>query len=242
MQATQSAVSIGDWGYQVFGTTGNPPHEFAQVQYRSPWALVQLGADRIGHLVSSQVEAQGAISIVGGGVFASNAIDDSFAVVDTNGLKGVRVLRENRLVGRTDSKGRLLVPGLRSFDLNRVSIDPNDVPLDSSIDIAVREVRPQDRSGIVVKFGVQVSHGALLRLVDAAGTPIQLGSTARLAPKGVLVPVGYDGEAYVLDLSPHNQLLVERPGGDRCEAAFDYKPIPGQIPTIGPLPCLEKAP
>ena len=53
------------------------------------------------------------------------------------------------------------------------------------------------------------------------------------------MPVSYDGEAYVEDLSPHNELSVERPDGRRCVVAFDYRAVPGEIPTIGPLPCRE---
>jgi outer membrane usher protein len=101
-------------------------------------------------------------------------------------------------------------------------------------------VRPQDRSGVVVKFPVTISHGALLRLVDEAGAAVPLGSTARLRATGSIVPVGYDGEAYVQDLSPHNELAVEQLNGRRCRVVFDYHPIPGQIPTIGPLRCAEK--
>ena len=50
---------------------------------------------------------------------------------------------------------------------------------------------------MVVKFPIKFSRGALLRLVDDAGVPISLGSTATLRATGTVVPVGYDGEAYV---------------------------------------------
>jgi outer membrane usher protein len=94
----------------------------------------------------------------------------------------------------------------------------------------------------VVKFPIKFSHGALLKLVDAAGVAVPLGSAATLRATGTVVPVGYDGDAYVEDLSPHNELLIEFPDGSRCTAAFDYKPATGEIPLIGPLRCLEKKP
>jgi outer membrane usher protein len=37
----------------------------------------------------------------------------------------VHVLQENRDVGSTNSSGRLLVPDMRSFDLNHVAIEPD---------------------------------------------------------------------------------------------------------------------
>ena len=94
----------------------------------------------------------------------------------------------------------------------------------------------------MVKFPIKISHGALLRLVDDTGVPIPLGSTASLGATGATVPIGYDGDAYVEDLSPHNELVVERPDGRRCTVVFDYRSVPGNIPSIGPLRCMENKP
>jgi outer membrane usher protein len=242
VQVQQSPVAIGDWGYQAFGTAATPDHEFAQAQYKSPWALLTTGVDQIGPQTTLRVETEGAVSFVDGGLFASNTINDSFAVVDTGGLANVHVLVENRDAGSTDTSGRLLVPDLRSFDANHLAIVPTDVPLDTTIDITTRQVRPQDRSGVVVKFPVKISHGALLRLLDEGGKPVAVGSTATLQATGAVVPIGYDGEAYLQDLDAHNEVAVERADGRRCRVGFDYAPVPGEIPTIGPVHCQEQSP
>jgi outer membrane usher protein len=242
VQATQSPVLIGDWGYQVYGAAGAANHEFGLLQYKSPWGLVSAGADRVGHQAALHAEAQGAVSFADGGLFASNTINDSFAVVDTAGVEGIRVSNENREIGRTDAAGRLLVPDLRSYDINRLSIDPTDAPADATVPFATREVRPQGRSGVVVRFPVRISHGALVRLVDEAGRPLPVGSAAALAATRAAVPVGYDGEAYVEDLDRRNTLTVERPDGRRCAVSFDYMPAPDEIPTIGPLACRQSRP
>jgi outer membrane usher protein len=243
VQATQSPVSIGDWGYQAFAAAGGTDRAFAELQYRSPWGRVALGADRIERQTAIRAQAQGALSVTDGRAFASNRIDDSFAVVDTGGVGGIRVLSENRVVGRTGSDGALLLPDLRAFDLNRVAIDPTDVPLDAAIGATTQEVRPQDRSGVVLRFPVTPARAALLRLVDEAGRPLPVGSTARLAAGGGRVPVGHDGEAFLQGLAPtDNRLLVERPDGGRCVARFDWRAAPGDIPRIGPLPCRDAAP
>jgi outer membrane usher protein len=103
-------------------------------------------------------------------------------------------------------------------------------------------MRPQDRSGVVIKFPINVSHSALLHLVDETGVPMSIGATATLRSSGATVPVGYDGEAYLEDLSTHNELTVERVDGRLCTVAFDYHPISGGIPSIGPLSCKEATP
>jgi outer membrane usher protein len=177
----------------------------------------------------------------GGGLFASNPIPDSFAVVDTNGFKDVRVQQENREFGRTDASGQLLVPDLQSFDLNHLSIDPTDIPPDATVGYTQREVRPQDRSGVVVRFPIKTSRAALLQLTDEAGQRIPLGSVATLKSTGAAMPVGYEGKVYLVDLEPRNEVTVERRNGQRCGVTFDYRPKPGDIPVIGPIRCREKA-
>jgi outer membrane usher protein len=88
-----------------------------------------------------------------------------------------------------------------------------------------------------------MSHGALVRLTDDAGLPLPVGSAAPLTATGAAVPVGFGGEAFVEDLAPRDNLLtVQDPGGRHCVVMFNYQAVPGEIPTIGPLACGEKAP
>ena len=240
MQAQRSAALVGEWGYNGYLSAGNSNHAFGQMQYKSPVGLFGAGVDESSGTATARVEAQGALSVTDGAVFPSNTIYDSFAVVDTGSVPHVHVLQENREVGRTNSSGKLLVPDMRAFDVNRLAITATDIPADVTLDTAAREIRPQDRSGVVVKFPVKVSHSALLKLVDEAGKPLELGSLATLHATGAQAPIGYDGEAYVAGLGSRNELSVERKDGKHCTVTFDYKPVAGDIPSIGPLHCAVK--
>ena len=242
VQVQQSVVRIGDWGYQAYLSEGGSSHEFAEAQYKSPVGLFTAGVDQAGGQTTVRLESQAAVSLVDKGLFPSNTIYDSFAIVDTGPIDHVHVYQENRDVGTTNKAGRLLVPDMRSFDVNHLGIEPADVPPDATLNTDKQVVRPQDRSGVVVRFPIQFSHAALLKLVDAAGLPLPLGSTATLRANGAVFPVGYDGDAYVEGLSPRNELTVELPNGRHCTIAFGYKPVRGEIPSLGPLRCMEKKP
>ncbi|HEX5279899.1 MAG TPA: fimbria/pilus outer membrane usher protein [Micropepsaceae bacterium] len=237
LESSQSATEVGEFGYQAYAAEGSQSHEFGNVQYASPWAFLTAGVDHTNGIATFRGEAQGAISAIDGGVFPSPPIRDAFAVVDTSGLAGVDVLRENRIVGQTDSNGRIFVPDLRSFEVNHLAIDPNDVPPDTDLTSVARDVRPQDRTGVVVPFQIQRSNGAVLRLVHEDKTPIAFGSAGTLHANAAPVPVGYDGEAFVEGLAQHNEFSVTEPSGKRCVAKFDYTPMPGDIPEIGPVLC-----
>jgi outer membrane usher protein len=240
VQAQQSAPQPGDWGYLASVTAGNSNHEFAQGQYKSHVGLFTAGIDEDAGVTTVRAESLAAISFVDKHFFPSNWVYDSFAVVDTGSVPHVHVLQENRPVGRTNSSGQLLVPDMRSFEQNHLRIDPNDIPPDATLTTDTRVVRPQDRSGAVVKYPIKFNHAALLQMVDEAGVALPIGSVATLRATGAVFPVGYDGDAYVEELSPHNELTVERPNGQRCTVAFDYQPLPNDIPSIGPLRCQEK--
>ena len=242
VQVQQPAPLVGDWDYQAYFSGDSTFHEFGQLQYKSPVGLFTAGVDRNAGVTTTRLEANGAFSFVDRSLFPSNYVYDSFAIVDTAPLPHIRVLQENRDVGRTGSSGRLLVPDMRSFELNHVAIVATDIPPDVTIGTVTDEFRPQDRSGVVVRFPIKFSHAALLQLVDEAGVPIPIGSTATLRAVGSVVPVGYDGDAYVEDLRLHNELTVKRPDGRSCTVLFDYRPIPGDIPSIGPLRCVEIKP
>jgi len=243
VQAQQSAIRIGDLGYQAYVSAGGGTQQaFGIMQYKSPVGLFSAGVSDSAGQTTARIESQGALSLVDRGLFPSNMIYDSFAIVDTAPVEHIHVYQENRDVGTTDKSGRLLVPDMRSFDVNHIGIEPRDVPADADLALDKRIVRPQDRSGVVIRFPIQFSHGALLKLVDQAGLPIPLGSTATLLGSTTPAPVGYDGETYLEGLSTHNRVSVGLVDGARCTVSFDYKPVPGDIPTIGPLRCREVKP
>ncbi len=240
IQASRSASSVGEAGMQLWESFGQPSRQMATATYRAPFALMDAGIDRVAGVTSWRADMQGALAAADGSLFASNTIYDSFAVIDTGGTPNIGVLEENRPVGHTDSSGELLVPDLRAFDMNRLAIDPNDVPFDAMVGQTERLVRPQDRSGVVVRFPVKASHGALVRLKDASGKPLPVGSVAKLQTGNAHgdVVVGYDGEVFLTGLQADNTLSVRPPHSPACTSRFHYRPVPGTLPTIGPVGCL----
>jgi outer membrane usher protein len=113
--------------------------------------------------------------------FLTNWKEDSFAVVNAGGMKDIGVFAENRFAGRTDGGGRLLVPDLRSYDVNRIAIDMLDLPIDAEVDTDQRMIKPRDRSGVVVRFDTRQSRSAKVVLVDGRGRYVPAGARARAA-------------------------------------------------------------
>ena len=107
-----------------------------------------------------------------GVVTPSRRINDSFALVST-GAPGVDVLHENRKLGKTDSSGHLLVPDLIPYQANRVSIDVENLPVDTRLESTKAVVVPQSRSGVVANFQLEryVAATVILKTPDGQFLP-----------------------------------------------------------------------
>ncbi len=235
VQAAQTPPYEGGFGWRLANTEGTFTRREATLSYQSRIGDIEATAAQFDKTRGVRAGARGSLVVVNGGVFPGRFIDDSFAVVDTNGQGGIAVSNENRTVGSTGRSGTLLVRDLRAYQPNRISIDPQTAPNKTEVGRDVVEVVPSDRSGVIVRFGVEPIEAAVVTLTLEDGRVVPLGAQATLEGTGERTVVGYDGQAYFRHLKPDNVALVEGPFG-RCQAAFAYQPRDG-VATIGPVRC-----
>lgn len=220
LQASRSTVSQGDIGWQLQTTEGNYHQRIAQVDYKSRYGQLTAGAAQAGNATSERAGARGSLTFMDGSFFASEWIDDSFAVVNVSGVKNIGIYTENRLAGKTDSNGQLLLNNLRAYDVNKISVDVLDLPLTLQLDQTDEYVKPRDRSGVSVKFNAKRASDVTITLKDAEGNFLPVGSTVRVRETGLQAPVGYDGASYLQELAPVNTLDVLLPSGTQCHATL----------------------
>lgn len=146
------------------------------------------------------------------------------------------MLHDGRPVARTDANGRALVTGLRPYEVNRISLDADALPLDAELGSVVTAVTPPARSGIVATLGVARTRAATLRIVDANGVPLPAGSWLRMSGGGRSFPVGRDGLAYVSGFGERDRLELQGPGA-RCTVDVQWPADAGEWPDLGTLRC-----
>lgn len=225
----------GSTGWRVTVSEGDEQRQEAGVGMRTGVARLGATVRNFSDQVTGTAEVEGAIVWMGGRPFLSERIDDAFAVVEV-GVPGVEVLYEHRRVGVTDDTGRLLVPDLRSYQKNRLAIDPQALPLDAEATRTETFVTPAMRSGLRVGFDVETdTRPAVVVLHGADGKPLPAGSAGRRSDGEAFV-IGYDGEAFLKKLAPTNTVEIETPAG-KCMARFGYKAEPGSQTRIGPVLC-----
>jgi len=241
IDARQTVARNGDSGWQVHASHGKDKRLFAEAEHRASWASLRGGLDSSNGRLTAQLGTSGAQVWIGGNVLAANAIRDSFAVVDTVGQPGIPVYQDRRLVGRTNSRGKLILPDLRAFEVSNVSIDPGAVSLTAILTSNEIEVRPARGAGALVRFDIRSQSVALVTLVDSAGKPIAVGASARLTSDNSRAePVGYDGLVYLQGVRDNNELEVSLADGGSCSARFAAPKDATGIRQTGPIPCIRK--
>jgi outer membrane usher protein len=225
----------GSVGWRIQDQEGVQFNRLAEADYRSSFGVLTGRIDQSNGELGGVAQMDGGLAVTRDGVFAANRIDDAFGVVKA-GAPNVDVYVENQLVGHTDSQGALLVPNLRSFEPNRVAIDPAGLPVDAMPARTEAIVTPRGQSGVRVDFGVDAHvRAAELVLVDDHGAPLKAGRRGRLS-NGAEFIVGFDGLAFVTGLGDFERLVIDGEHGP-CRAEFAYRPKPGRRVRIGPVVC-----
>ena len=111
-----------------------------------------------------------------------------------------------------------------------------NLPVDAEIASTKEMVVPADRAGVMVNFGVRSdTTSALVTFTRPGGEVIPAGAVGRIEGGDEFV-VGYDGQAFVRNLSASNTATIEFVDGT-CRANFSFAPRPGEQVQISPVEC-----
>jgi outer membrane usher protein len=222
------------WGYRFRDVEGSISYRSAAVSNRNRYFKSEITATQFKSGLNATAYLEGGLAIAGGGAFLTNRIEDSFAVVKA-GVPNVEVFNENRLIGRTNAAGKILIPYLRSNENNRISLNPVDLPLKATVETTKTLAVPADRGVSVIDFGVDKNpQSATIIFALKDGKAIPAGTVGQIGDKDFIV--GYDGRAFVTGLAASNSasFMVR---GQRYQASFAYHPSEDVTPVIGPVIC-----
>jgi outer membrane usher protein len=230
VQYTRTAPSAGGIGARVAYAPGEGGDRQADVFWRNTHLQADGGADA--HLGQARYwgGTTGSAILVGRSLFLADRVPDAFAIVDVNGRAGVPVYFENRLMGRTDARGRLLVPSVAAYYAGKYAIDPLGLPPDAQVGATEARVAVGRGGGAIVQFDVSTAAAAAIVLVDAAGRALPVGTAVVHEETGDVVPVGWDGVVYLAHAAPTNHLTVVAGATVQCRASFSAaSPVDGQV-------------
>jgi outer membrane usher protein len=230
----QRSLPVGEgFGYSL--QAGNDTQDAsATLQTRTGTYSVEAAAYRGRAGVRANVA--GGVAFVDGTARLSRQITDSFALVKVPGFANVGILADNQLVARTDASGVALLPRLRAYESNPISIEQADLPFDATIGTLKLDAVPYFRSGMALVFPITRSRGAMLTLDLENGAPLPAGAIVTIAGQKDAFPVGRDGVVYVTGLSEQNHLHAA--WRDRqCDATVRFPAGDDPLPDLGTHLC-----
>ena len=224
-------------GLQLTASDGPSDPIVGQVFGRTHWADFNAGVSRSDDETAARIGATGAFAWMDGSAFATRRIDGSFAVIEVGDYENVAVLRDHHEVARTDDNGRALVSGLRGYEVNRIGVEPADLPFDASVDALDIEFVPPQHAGVVLRMPIKRSRSATFRVVGEDGAPLPAGTQLILAGHDSTYPVGFDGRTFIASL---NGRTVVRAHGAAVDCHFVIAVPPGDaddLPDLGTQRC-----
>ena len=238
LQVNRSVPAGSGLGYRLAAGVGDSDRRAAEVSAQNGIGAYNLAVDQLEGEAAFRGSASGGVAFLGGSAFLSRRITDSFAVVQVPDYSGVGIYADNQLVARTDADGNALLPRLRPYQKNTVRIEQADLPLDAQIDAIQLDAVPYFRSGLLLRFPVKRSRGALLNVVLENGEPLPAGALAEIIEdsdeENEVFPIGLRGELYLTGLGASNRLRVTWLE-QRCEFILPYPESTDPLPLPGGL-------
>ncbi|WP_426752814.1 fimbria/pilus outer membrane usher protein [Myxococcus sp. Y35] len=199
----------GGLGYRVQAQHGPRSQGDARVEYAGAIGRAAAGAGWRDGVFTPQAEFSGALVAMDGVVLPTRSVEQGFALVRVPGADGVRVLLNQQDIGRTNTSGAVVVPGLLPYYANRVSIAQEDLPPGFDVPEVERAIAPVFRGGALVRFNARrfraVRGSVVIDEASGATVPsfgelsVALGAPSRQERRS---PLGRDGEFELEDLEP----------------------------------------
>ncbi|HVC28964.1 MAG TPA: FimD/PapC C-terminal domain-containing protein, partial [Gammaproteobacteria bacterium] len=160
----------------------------------------------------------------------------AFGLVEVPGMPNVTVYADNQAIGTTDKNGDALVPIMRPYQNNPISLDAGSLPLSSQVNSLQQNAVPRFNSGVVVKFPITSTRGATLTINLQDGKPLPAGAIVQIEGQQQSFPVGFDGEVYLTRLATQNTLRTSW-DHQSCEISVILPETKDPLPDLGIYIC-----
>ncbi|MBI2358942.1 MAG: fimbrial biogenesis outer membrane usher protein [Deltaproteobacteria bacterium] len=245
----QHSLPVGSgFGYRFDASRAGGRDEQTQVggllQYQGPYGRYEASYNRVNNEGTAIVNVAGGLAAIGGGIYFTRPVQDSFALIRVPGVEGVRGYLNNQEIGRTDSRGNLLTPNLLPYHANRLSIADSDIPLDRTVEATEKIIAPPFRGGAVVAFPVQRMQSLTgTVLVEATGETFvpALGQLVVTAEgKRFESPIGRQGQFYLENVPAGSHPAVVEYGDKTCTFTFVAPASDLPIVKLAPTRCVAQ--
>lgn len=232
---SRDAEKEGDIGFGLSARTDEGDHAFSgQVGWRGRMMQLDAQAEVVSGRAALRGNARGSLLLAGGTVYARNRSQTGFALVQAGKVAGVPITLENRYVGKTNAKGRLLVQDITPRFPVRINVDDKQLPADALVRETEHVIRVPERAFALVEIDAIRFVPVMRVIVDGAGAPLAPGLRVLAQPSGERSLTGFDGYVEVNAGAADDRLIVGAPGSG---CVVDLAGIDLTDEGQGPLVC-----
>jgi outer membrane usher protein len=187
------------------------------------------------------VNVSGALVGIGGGLYSTRPVRNSFALIRVPGVDGVRAYSSNQEVGRTSRGGNILVPDLLPYYGNELNIADTDIPIDYLVQDVHITLAPPYRGGAVVLFPVrriQRTTGNVVIVTAAGDDRPEFGELTLVGGgESASSPLGARGEFYFENLPQGTHEAAVKYDGGSCSFILTVPHSDQPTLDLGTLRC-----
>jgi outer membrane usher protein len=236
VQVQQNAPLGPGYGYRLLASQGGLyPIQEAEGIAQGRAAALRLDVSEFDHTLTDEAELSGAVVLSNAGLELGRRQDGPTATVQLP-WPGVRIYKDDQLAAVTDGAGAAVVRGLRPYEINRLRLELDDLPIEAEVLDPELTLVPGRRQIVHADFKVRKTHHITARLVPRGGR-IPPGATAKILGSDAAFTVGYDGLVYLeVEAVQSVTLQVEWPQGS-CTAVMRSFTFDEAAVDAGDVPC-----
>lgn len=238
----QRSLPLGPgFGFRIDADAQEPYRTQAIVEAQGRRGIIGVRADGSkDDKTIGTINLAGSIVAIGGEVLLSRPVDDGFALVKVPNSRGVRVLANNQLSGRTGRRGSLFVPDLRSYLSSPIGIVQDDLPVEMNLGAVSQDIAVPYRGGAVVVFEANLIRSLTGRL-DVGGKAPEYGTlVVTVGATPFSSPLNARGEFYFEDLPPGDHPGIASWSGRTCRATIRMPDKAPPMTDAGVVTCAEE--
>jgi len=239
----QQPLPVGaGYGYQLHVEDGATDIATGIARFQGQHGRYEVRQETVGTQTTTTLSTMGSIVGIGGGLYATRPVQQSFALIRVPGVEGVRAFSSHQEIGKTGRGGDVLVPDLQAYYGNILNIADGDIPIEYAVADAGLTLAPPFRGGAVAHFDVQRVQRVLGRVKVTIGHEEkyqQYGELTVTAANGRSYgsPVGSDGTFYFENLPTGTYAAVMEYRGTRCAFQLVVPPAADMVLDLGTVRC-----
>lgn len=175
-----------------------------------------------GETNQQMVGLRGGFAVMPGAAAFQRQTTGTSAVVRMPDLKGMPIYKDNRIVAVTGKNGLAVIPDIRPYEINTLSLRPEDVPLEYHVSDFTARFIPR-RGVSEVRFDVRRETALAFTALFPAGDLLAPGSRVELLRSGLVCPVGLEGRVYCSVAEDGDTVAVTTPAGRFVETVSSIR-------------------